>query len=185
MTYLLYIYWFFINNDQKKKKKTQNKPKKQALKVWKIFQVIKIQSNSSHCGVLGIKKFYHSFTHILYNYPPGPQPPLLLWNPWKLLAKLPKAWLHSMQWPASACLSWPCWAQPPGAPRDAIFTAWKSYGPSRTSGSWPNNPFLHWSAAKPAASKGQAVEVAGVSWKSSRRSMWGTWKKILYIFSAS
>lgn len=90
-----------------------------------------------------------------------------------------------MQWSASAWLSWPCWAQPPGAPRDAIFTAWKSYGLSRTSGSWPHNPFLHWSAAKPADSKGQAVEVAGVSWKSSRRSVWGTWKKILYIFSAS
>lgn len=131
------------------------------------------------------KEILPLFYTYLIQLPSRPQPPLLLWNPWKLLAKLPKAWPHSMQWPASACLSWPCWAQPPGAPRDAIFTAWKSYGPSRTSGSWPNNPFLHWSAAKPAASKGQAVEVAGVSWKSSRRSMWGTWKKILYIFSAS
>lgn len=62
--------------------------------------------------------------------------------------------------------------------------AWKSYGLGRSSGSWPRNPFLHCSAAKAAASKGQAVEVAGVS-EEQQGSVWGTWKKILYIFSTS
>lgn len=139
---------------------------------------------ATRCGVSGIKTLHHSLTaRFLSECPPSPA--LLLCNPWQLLAKPPRLGATLMQWSSSARLSWPCWAQPPGAPRDAIFTAWKSYGLSRTSGSWPHNPFLHWSAAKPADSKGQAVEVAGVSWKSSRRSVWGTWKKILYIFSAS